>query len=158
MPNRAETTLNIGKSVLIKGELSVDEDVMVEGRVEGTIHLHNHVLTIGPGGRIDAQVFAKSVIVFGAATGTITATDKIDIRDHGSVEGDVISPCLRIAEGAHFCGFVEMPQPRRSTASSNDGTNPSGWFGPDRIPVDVSLPADPMRSSNGSSKMSLPPP
>ena len=108
MPNRAETMLNIGKSVLIKGELSVDEDVMVEGRVEGTIHLHNHVLTIGPGGRIDAQVFAKSVIVLGEVTGNVTASDKVDIRDAGSVDGDIISPRVAIAEGAHFRGSVDM--------------------------------------------------
>lgn len=137
MPNRAETTLNIGKSVLIKGELSVDEDVMVEGRVEGTIHLHNHVLTIGPGGRIDAQVFAKSVIVFGEATGTITATDKIDIREHASLDGDVFSPRVQIAEGARFHGFVEMPKSRRPGVAANDETSPTGRFAPETIAVET---------------------
>ena len=67
-----------------------------------------HVLTIGPNGRIKAQVFAKSVIVLGEVTGNVTASDKVDIRDNGSVDGDIISPRVAIAEGAHFRGSVDM--------------------------------------------------
>jgi cytoskeletal protein CcmA (bactofilin family) len=98
--------VNIGQSVVIKGELSGSEDLMVEGLVEGTIQLRDHVLTVGPNGRIKAQVFAKSVIVLGEVTGNIAASDKVDI--HGSVEGDIVSPRVTIAEGAHFRGSVDM--------------------------------------------------
>jgi cytoskeletal protein CcmA (bactofilin family) len=101
-----KTVVNIGMSVVIKGELSGSEDLMVEGLVEGTIQLREHVLTVGPNGRIKAQVFAKSVIVLGEVTGNIAAGDKVDI--HGSVEGDIISPRVTIAEGAHFRGSVDM--------------------------------------------------
>jgi cytoskeletal protein CcmA (bactofilin family) len=66
------------------------------------------VLTIGPNGRIKAQVFAKSVIVLGEVNGNITASDKVDIRDNGSVEGDLVSPRIAIAEGAHFKGSIDM--------------------------------------------------
>ena len=66
------------------------------------------MLTIGPNGRIKAQVFAKSVIVLGEVTGNVTASDKVDIRDNGSVDGDIISPRVAIAEGAHFRGSVDM--------------------------------------------------
>jgi cytoskeletal protein CcmA (bactofilin family) len=66
------------------------------------------VLTIGPNGRIKAQVFAKSVIVLGEVTGNVTASDKVDIRDNGSVDGDIVSPRVAIAEGAHFRGSVDM--------------------------------------------------
>jgi cytoskeletal protein CcmA (bactofilin family) len=126
MSNRAETIVNIGKSVVIKGELNVDEDLTIEGLVEGTIQLPNHVLTVGPNGRVNAQVFAKSVIVLGEMAGTITATDKIDIRDTGVLDGDVISSRVRIAEGAHFRGFVEMPpQVRPPTTGATDRTSPS---------------------------------
>jgi len=96
--------VNIGKSVVIKGELNGSEDLTIEGHVEGTIHLKEHVLTIGPNGRIKAQVFAKAVIVLGEVTGNVTASDKVDIRDNGSVDGDIISPRVAIAEGAHFRG------------------------------------------------------
>jgi cytoskeletal protein CcmA (bactofilin family) len=100
--------VNIGKSVVIKGELNGSEDLTIEGHVEGTIQLKEHVLTIGPNGRIKAQVFAKSVIVLGEVTGNVTASDKVDIRDNGSVDGDIVSPRVAIAEGAHFRGSVDM--------------------------------------------------
>jgi cytoskeletal protein CcmA (bactofilin family) len=106
--NMEKDIVNIGKSVVIKGELNGSEDLTIEGHVEGTIQLREHVLTIGPNGRIKAQVFAKSVIVLGEVTGNVTASDKVDIRDAGSVDGDIISPRVAIAEGAHFRGSVDM--------------------------------------------------
>ena len=100
--------VNIGKSVVIKGELNGSEDLTIEGHVEGTIQLREHVLTIGPNGKIKAQVFAKAVIVLGEVTGNVTASEKVDIRDNGSVDGDIVSPRVAIAEGAHFRGSVDM--------------------------------------------------
>jgi cytoskeletal protein CcmA (bactofilin family) len=100
--------VNIGKSVVIKGELNGSEDLTIEGHVEGKIELKDHVLTIGPNGKIKAQVFAKSVIVLGEVHGNVTASEKVDIRDNGSVDGDIISPRVAIAEGAHFRGSVDM--------------------------------------------------
>ena len=100
--------VNIGKSVVIKGELSGSEDLTIEGQVDGKIELKEHALTIGPNGKIKAQVFAKSVIVLGEVNGNVTATDKVDIRDGGSVDGDIVSPRVAIAEGAHFRGSVDM--------------------------------------------------
>ena len=108
--------VNIGKSVVIKGELNGSEDLTIEGQVEGTIQLRDHVLTIGPNGKIKAQVFAKSVIVLGEVTGNVTASEKVDIRDKGSVDGDIISPRVAIAEGAHFRGSVDMQ--RKSAAGA----------------------------------------
>ena len=110
--------VNIGKSIVIKGELNGSEDLTIEGHVEGTIQLRDHVLTIGPNGKIKAQVFAKMVIVLGEVHGNVTATEKVDIRDNGSVEGDLVSPRIAIAEGAHFKGSVDMqrkgaPQPKQ---------------------------------------------
>ena len=100
--------MNIGKSVVIKGELNGSEDLTIEGQVEGKIELKDHALTIGPNGKIKAQVFAKSVIVLGEVNGNVTASEKVDIRDGGSVDGDIISPRVAIAEGAHFRGSVDM--------------------------------------------------
>lgn len=100
--------VNIGKSVVIKGELNGSEDLTIEGHVEGTIQLRDHVLTIGPNGKIKAQVFAKAVIVLGEVVGNVTASDKVDIRDNGSVDGDIVAPRVAIAEGAHFRGSVDM--------------------------------------------------
>jgi cytoskeletal protein CcmA (bactofilin family) len=119
--------VNIGKSVVIKGELAGSEDLTIEGHVEGKIELKDHVLTIGPNGKIKAQVFAKAVIVLGEVTGNVSATEKVDIRDGGSVDGDIISPRVAIAEGAHFRGSVDMqrkavsasqPQPAKPAAAA----------------------------------------
>jgi cytoskeletal protein CcmA (bactofilin family) len=100
--------VNIGKSVVIKGELNGSEDLTIEGQVEGKIELRQNVLTIGPNGKIKAQVFAKSVIILGEVTGNVTATEKVDIRDNGSVDGDIAAPRVAIAEGAHFRGSIDM--------------------------------------------------
>ena len=99
---------NIGKSVIIKGELSGSEDLTIEGNVEGKIELRENVLTIGPNGKIKAEVFAKQVIVLGEIVGNVTASEKVDIRDNGSVDGDITSPKVAIAEGAHFRGAIDM--------------------------------------------------
>ena len=109
--------VNIGKSVVIKGELNGSEDLTIEGQVEGKIELKDHVLTIGPNGKIKAQVFAKALIVLGEVNGNVTATDKVEIRDGGSVDGDIISPRVAIAEGAHFRGSVDM---QRKGAQGSD--------------------------------------
>lgn len=100
--------VNIGKSVVIKGELNGSEDLTIEGHVEGKIELKEHVLTIGPNGKIKAEVFAKVVIVLGEVRGNIMASEKVDIRDNGSVDGDIVAPRVAIAEGAHFRGSVDM--------------------------------------------------
>jgi len=100
--------VNIGKSVVIKGELTGSEDLTIEGHVEGKIELRQNVLTIGPNGRIKAQVFAKSVVILGEVTGNVTASEKVDLRDNGSVDGDIAAPRVAIAEGAHFRGSIDM--------------------------------------------------
>src|SRR5512134_4052731 len=102
------SAVNIGKSVVIKGELNGSEDLTIEGQVEGKIELRQNVLTIGPNAKIKAQVFAKSVIILGEVTGNVSATEKVDIRDNGSVDGDIAAPRVAIAEGAHFRGSIDM--------------------------------------------------
>ena len=114
--------VNIGKSVVIKGELNGSEDLTVEGHVEGKIELKDHVLTIGPNGKIKASVFAKAVIVLGEVNGNVTASEKVDIRDGGSVDGDIISPRGAIAEGAHFRGSVDM---QRKPAQAQQAQKPA---------------------------------
>lgn len=109
--------VNIGKSVVIKGELSGSEDLTIEGAVDGKIELKQNVLTIGPNGKIKAEVFAKSVVVQGEVHGNITATEKVDIRDSGSVDGDVVAPRVAISDGAHFRGSIDMQRTGESRAA-----------------------------------------
>jgi cytoskeletal protein CcmA (bactofilin family) len=117
--------VNIGKSVVIKGELNGSEDLTIEGTVEGTIQLREHVLTIGPNGRIKAQVFAKSLIVLGEVTGNVTTSEKVDIRENGSVDGDIVSPRVAIAEGAHFRGSVDMQRKAGAPAPAKAEAKPA---------------------------------
>ena len=133
--------VNIGKSVVIKGELSGSEDLTIEGQVEGTIDLHNNVLTIGPNGHIKAQVFAKVVIVLGSVTGNVTASEKIDIRDAGSVEGDLASPRVGISEGAHFRGSVDMQSKRPQTTTGQQKTAPAAANAPASVTPIAAAPA-----------------
>ncbi len=100
--------VNIGKSVIIKGELSGSEDLTIEGQVEGKIELRQNLLTIGPNARIKAQVFAKTVVVEGQVHGNISAGERVDIRDKGVVEGNLAAPRVAIADGAHFRGSIDM--------------------------------------------------
>lgn len=116
--------VNIGKSVIIKGELSGSEDLTIEGQVEGRIDLKDNVLTIGPNGKIKAEVFAKSVVVLGEVTGNVTASEKVDIRDNGSVDGDIASPRVAIAEGAHFRGSVDMQRAGQKTQQPQQQAKP----------------------------------
>jgi len=125
--NLEKDIVNIGKSVVIKGELNGSEDLTIEGHVEGTIQLRDHVLTIGPNGRIKAQVFAKAVVVLGEMTGNVTASDKVDIRDNGSVDGDIVAPRVAIAEGAHFRGSVDMQ--RKGAAAQPQSAKPAAQPG-----------------------------
>ena len=106
-----QAVFTIGQSVVIKGDLTGSENLTIEGEVEGRIDLRDHVLTIGPNGKIRAEVFAKSVIVLGKVTGTVTASEKVDIRETGWVEGDLVALRLAMADGAHFQGRVNMQRP-----------------------------------------------
>ena len=111
--------MNVGKSVVIKGELSGSEDLTIDGQVEGNkIEFRQHVLTIGPSGKINTTVFAKAVVVIGEVHGNITATGKISIRENGSVDGDITAPQVAIAKGAHFRGSVDTQHSQASKAST----------------------------------------
>jgi cytoskeletal protein CcmA (bactofilin family) len=124
--------VNIGKSVIIKGELNGSEDLTIEGQVEGKIELRQNVLTIGPNGKIKAQVFAKSVIILGEVTGNVTATEKVDIRDNGSVDGDITAPRVAIAEGAHFRGSIDMQRAGGKPGDSKAGDTKSADHKPEQ--------------------------
>ena len=114
--------VNIGKSVIIKGELSSREDLTIDGQVEGKIELKDHTLTIGSTGKTKADVFAKTVIVMGAINGNIAATEKVDIRAGGAVEGDIVAPRVAIAEGAYFRGSIDM---QRKSEQQGQGSQQS---------------------------------
>src|SRR5213594_471091 len=100
--------VNIGPSIHIKGELQGDEDLTIDGRVEGKIDLREHNLTIGPNGKIKADLYARTIVVSGEVTGSAFAAERVEIAPSGRLMGDITSPRITIADGAHFKGSVDM--------------------------------------------------
>ena len=102
---------HIGKSVLVKGELSGSEDLYIDGQVEGTIELREHNLTVGPNGRVDANINAKEVILLGTVKGNIRAAERVEIRKSGSLIGDLVAARVTIEDGAYFKGSIDIQKP-----------------------------------------------
>jgi cytoskeletal protein CcmA (bactofilin family) len=109
---------HIGKSVNIKGELSGSEDIYVDGQVEGSIQLAGNSLTVGPNGRVRANVTAKNVTVGGTLDGNIQASERTELRKSAVVNGDVQTKRIAIEEGAYFKGKLEILTESRPQAGS----------------------------------------
>ncbi|HEY7680869.1 MAG TPA: polymer-forming cytoskeletal protein [Terriglobia bacterium] len=107
---------HIGKSVVIKGELSGNEDLYVDGQVDGMINLGDHHLMVGPNGRAQVDVNAREVVILGSVKGNVHATDRIEMRKPCSVVGDLVTPRIVIEDGAYFKGKVEMPEASKTAA------------------------------------------
>jgi len=117
----------IGQSIVFKGELTGDEDLEIDGQVEGTVNLKNHQLTIGANGNLVAEVCAKSIIVIGQVKGNLNATERIEIQATGVVAGDVIAPRLNVQEGAVLNGTIDMsPSSSMSEAKKPAAQQPQG--------------------------------
>ena len=106
MAESVRETANIGKSVVIKGELSGSEDIYLDGEVEGLIDLKQNSVTIGPNGRVKAKVSAKSVILEGKVDGNVFGSERVEVRGSAVVNGDIVTKRIVIAEGAFFKGSV----------------------------------------------------
>lgn len=114
----------IGKSVTIRGELSGNEDLYLDGDMEGTITLPGHVLTIGPNARILANVHVKDIVVFGNIKGDVHATGRIEIRSSAIVDGDVYGRRLSIEENASIRGKVTLNHGESGNAGTSDSNMP----------------------------------
>lgn len=112
-----EDVANIGKSITIKGDLTGNEDLVIDGNIEGRIDLPNNQLTIGAEGKIKADIHAKSAVLVGHVTGNVSATERIEVQASGIVDGDVRAPRLVVQEGAVINGAVEMSEGKRPAAA-----------------------------------------
>lgn len=99
---------HIGKSVLVKGELSGSEDLYLDGEVEGSIDLRGHSLTIGPNGRVRANVNARDVVVHGKVEGNLRATDRVELKKSAILVGDIFTQRIVIEDGAFFKGSIDI--------------------------------------------------
>lgn len=107
-----------GSTLVIKGELSASEDLSLEGRIEGTVSLPDHVLTIGAGAEVAAQVTARVVVLQGTLTGNVDALERMEIKPSGQMHGDLVSPKVQMADGATFCGRLETRKPSKPSGNA----------------------------------------
>jgi cytoskeletal protein CcmA (bactofilin family) len=111
MPLRsAHEAAVIGPSIQINGDLSGEEDLVIQGKVNGTIQLREKSLTVGNQGQVDANVLAHSIIVEGKVNGDLYGSDRVCIRKTGDVNGNIISPKVSLDEGCRFKGSIDMDQ------------------------------------------------
>jgi cytoskeletal protein CcmA (bactofilin family) len=109
---------HIGKSVVIRGELSGSEDLYLDGEVEGDINLSNHKLVIGPNGKIKASITARDVVVHGRVTGNLSASERVELKRSCSLTGDVSTQRIVIEDGAFFKGAIDIKEAKESKSDS----------------------------------------
>ena len=115
----------IGKSLVIKGEVTGSESLFVDGKIEGAINLPGNRVTVGRNGQVAANITAREVVVLGKVRGNISASDRVDIRSEGSLTGDVAAARIAIEDGAYFKGGIDIKKPGdapKSSASSSSST------------------------------------
>ena len=112
----------IGRTLVIKGEISGSEALYIDGRIEGKITMPESRVTIGRNGKVDASIQAREVVVMGKVTGNIECSDRVDIRAEGSVHGDISLSRISVEDGAALKGGIQVAQRRQN---SNAGAKPS---------------------------------
>jgi cytoskeletal protein CcmA (bactofilin family) len=124
----------IGKSLVIKGEVSGSESLYIDGRVEGSISLPGNRLTVGRNGVVTANVNAREIVVIGKVKGNLNATDRVDIRNEGSLTGDVVAQRISIEDGAFFKGGIDIQKPNQK---ANGEAKTTGKLDPLSTPVEA---------------------
>lgn len=116
----------IGPSIVVRGEISGEEDLLVEGRVEGRIDLRQNAVTIGAKGQLAAEVIARVVLIDGEVDGNLTAEEQIVLRKSGRVRGDLCAPRVTIEDGARFKGSIDMePKAARAVTGASTPARPT---------------------------------
>ena len=114
----------IGKSLMIKGEVTGSESLYIDGRVEGSINLPGNRVTIGRNGVVSANVIAREIVVIGKLKGNLNASDRVDIRNEGSLTGDVVAQRISIEDGAFFKGGIDIRKPGIGTKDASGKETP----------------------------------
>jgi len=126
MPRKTETSegsASIGASIRIKGDVTADENLIIQGEVDGTITVHGHNVTISRTGRVKANLEAKQIVVEGQLQGDLNGDEKVIIRETGNVQGNIISPRVTLEDGALFKGSIEMEPRSISGKQQKSGVN-----------------------------------
>ena len=116
----ADQAATIGKSLVVKGEITGSESLCIEGRVEGTINLPGNRVTIGRNGQVSANITAREIIVQGKLAGNVSASDRLDVRGEGSLTGDVVAARISVEDGAFFKGKIDIRKPSDKAAPNSE--------------------------------------
>jgi cytoskeletal protein CcmA (bactofilin family) len=118
-PDRGSSTgsARLGATLHVKGEITGNEDLAIDGSVEGLVHLEDRKLTVGPSAKLTADVIAREVVVYGNVKGNLRARDRIEIKKDGSVIGDLTTARIMIEDGAYFKGSIEIDKAGESSDS-----------------------------------------
>ena len=121
-----QTQTTLGRSVVVKGELSGSEDLLIEGQFEGTLNVQDHCVTVGTQGHVKSEIRARQLVIHGTVNGKISAQEKVEIRKTGNVVGDLVSAGISIEDGAYFKGSIEIlreakPEPARVYSVTSAG-------------------------------------
>jgi len=108
MPTANSSQTVMGRSMVLRGDLSGKEDLLIEGQFEGTLNLPEHCVTVGANGEVKAEVHARQVVILGSVTGNIAARERIEIRKTGKVMGDLVAAAIAIEDGAFFKGSIDI--------------------------------------------------
>ncbi len=141
-PNSAATQsptdqATIGKSLVVKGEVTGSESLYIDGKVEGAINLPGNRVTVGRNGQVAANISAREVVVLGKVKGNINASDRVDIRSEGALTGDVIAQRISIEDGAFFKGGIDIRKPGQDKPASEGKANSVANAVESRTPVTV---------------------
>jgi cytoskeletal protein CcmA (bactofilin family) len=126
---------NIGKAVMIKGQIFSREDLTIDGEIDGSVELHEHRLTVGPNGKLQAGVKAREVVVLGTIHGNVEASDKIDIRKDAKLVGDIKTARIVIEDGAYFKGSIDIARPEISKPAAPPQPRPASAATPAASPA-----------------------
>jgi cytoskeletal protein CcmA (bactofilin family) len=115
----ARTLALLGSTIVVKGEITSDEDLQIDGKVEGPVSLRGHRLTVGRSGQLNSEVTAREVIVYGNVSGNLRARDRVEIKKDGRVIGDIATARISIEDGAYFKGHIEIEHSQSSVQENN---------------------------------------
>ncbi|HWH57242.1 MAG TPA: polymer-forming cytoskeletal protein [Terriglobales bacterium] len=116
----------IGRTVVIKGEISGNESLYIDGRVEGSVTFKDHRVTVGRNGVVQANISAREVVIMGKVTGNVECSDRVDIRSEGTLTGDVVSARISVEDGAMLRGSVQLNPTEQKQDKSHDAPKSMG--------------------------------
>ena len=122
-PPSARTLACLGSTIVVKGEITSDEDLQIDGKVEGNISLRGHRLTVGRTAQLNSEINAREVIVYGNASGNLRARDRVEIKKDGQVVGDITTTRISIEDGAYFKGRIEIERAQSSFQETKETEN-----------------------------------